>query len=69
MSLISSQSMNTNAPLSDKVAEEDIIERNDAGQNVVVVPKGQRIPEHLLPKGKKVTGPAENKARSASKRK
>ena len=69
MTLNSSQSMNTNVPLSDEVASEDMVERNDAGQNVVLVPKGQRIPLHLLakPKAKKVSGPAENKARKGPK--
>lgn len=69
MTLIHSK-MNTEVRMSDQVAAEDIVVRNEAGQSVVVVPKGQRIPEHLLPKPKtkKVGGPAENKARPAPKK-
>ena len=51
--------------LSDEVAVRDIVERNQAGQNVVVVPRGQRIPKPLLPlatEQKAVTGPPETKA-------
>lgn len=56
--------------MSDKIAAEDITEVNDLGQTVVLVAKGQPVPEHLLParkaaSAKKVDAPAENKARRA----
>lgn len=31
--------------MSEKIAKEDIVVRNELGQNVVVVPKGQPIPK------------------------
>lgn len=34
--------------LSDQVAERDITERNEAGQTVVIVPAGKRIPMRLV---------------------
>lgn len=59
--------------MSDQIATEDIIERNQAGQMVVVVPKGQPIPAHMVPTrpvaAKKVDGPVENKARKMPARK
>jgi hypothetical protein len=33
------------AKKAEKIAEEDIVVRNELGQNVVVVPKGQPIPD------------------------
>lgn len=55
MALISSQSLKggTNMADSQKVATEDIIEKNENGQNVVVVPAGQPIPDGVdVPKAK-----------------
>lgn len=53
--------------MSDQIAKHDITERNDAGQTVVLVPKGQPIPAHLVerekPAAKKVAAPAEDKSR------
>jgi len=60
--------MEAKPPMSDRVAKKDIVRRNHLGQNVVVVAKGQEIPEGLrLEKGeatetKKETAPLENKA-------
>lgn len=68
MTVIRSTQMKEAVLMSDQVAKEDITEVNDLGQTVVVVAKGQPIPEHLLPKksaAKKVDGPAEDKARKA----
>lgn len=53
--------------MSDRVAKKDIVRQNHLGQSVVVVPKGQLIPEGFeLEKGevetKKETAPLENKA-------
>lgn len=49
MALVSSQSLKKEATpeMSDKVAKEDIVRENEAGQQVVVVPKGQPIPDDL----------------------
>lgn len=33
--------------MSEKIAKEDIVKENAAGQQVVVVPKGQPIPDDL----------------------
>lgn len=68
MALITSQIVKEAVRMSDQIAEQDIVEVNDLGQTVVVVAKGQPIPEHLVPKrsaAKKVAAPAENKARKA----
>lgn len=54
--------------MSDQIAKEDITEVNELGQTVVLVAKGQPIPEGLVPKkpaAKKVSAPAENKARKS----
>lgn len=72
MSLITSKVVTEGVRMSEQIAERDITEVNEAGQTVVVVPKGRPIPEHLVKKpakaaGKKVAGPAENKARRAPK--
>ena len=55
--------------MSDRIAKKDILRRNHLGQTVVVVPKGQLIPEGFeLEKGedeaKKDTARLENKANS-----
>jgi hypothetical protein len=48
MALISSNSLTKEAPkLSAKIADKDITRVNEAGQTVLVVPKGQRIPANL----------------------
>ena len=76
MTLITSQSLKQEAPVSnsENVAARDIVRRNSFGQNVVVVPKGQPIPDSIEDvtdeeRGveKKKARPTENKAsRSAS---
>jgi hypothetical protein len=53
--------------MSDRIAKKDIIRTNHLGQRVVVVPKGQPIPDGLeLERGedqeKKDPAPLENKA-------
>ena len=53
-------------PLSDQIAERDITERNEHGQNVVIVPAGKRIPVRLVQD--KAVKPAETKKRRAAKR-
>lgn len=68
MSVISSRSLTgEGVPMSDQIAKADIVEKNAAGQYVVLVPKGQPIPARLVeqekPAAKKVAAPAENKAR------
>lgn len=66
MSLINSQSIVTEGSrMSDQIAKQDIIEKNDLGQFVLVVAKGQPIPVGRVekPAAKKVAAPAENKAR------
>lgn len=53
MTLTSTHSIYKEVVLTDRIATEDIVERNEAGQNVVVVPKGQPIPEGVdVPKSK-----------------
>lgn len=60
--------------MSDQIAKADIVEKNAAGQYVVVVPKGQPIPKDLVreekpaAKAKAVAAPAENKARKAPRK-
>lgn len=49
--------------MSDQIAQHDIVEKNAAGQTVVLVAKGQRIPKELQVRAKAVAAPAENKAR------
>jgi hypothetical protein len=69
MALLNSRALKREAtpPMSDKVAKKDIVRKNHLGQNVVVVPKGQLIPDGLeLERGegetKKDDAPLENKA-------
>lgn len=53
MAVVSSASFNREVQMTDRVAKEDIIVRNDLGQNVVVVAAGQPIPEGVdVPKSK-----------------
>lgn len=67
--LITSQSMHPKGALmSDQIAKADIVEKNAAGQYVVVVPKGQPIPKDLVREAKPVAAPAENKARRAPRK-
>jgi hypothetical protein len=69
MALLNTRALKREAtpPMSDKVAKKDIIRTNHLGQRVVVVPKGQVIPDGLeLQAGeggvKKDVAPLENKA-------
>ena len=71
MTLITSQSMKQEATVAkgESIAARDIVRRNSFGQNVVVVPKGQPIPDSIEDvtdeeRGteKKKGAPAENKA-------
>jgi hypothetical protein len=65
MALASTSGVVNSPVLTDKVAEEDITEKNAAGQTVVIVPAGQRIPEGVeVPKRKVET---EDKARRSAK--
>jgi hypothetical protein len=49
MTLINSRALKRDArpPVSKNVAAKDIVRRNHLGQNVLVVPKGQPIPDDL----------------------
>lgn len=65
-------SFQNEAVLTDKVAEEDITEVNGNGQTVVLVPKGQRIPEGVdVPETAGPVPPVktEDKARRSAKAK
>lgn len=68
MALIHSQAMKKEAaPVADqKVAKEDIVVQNEAGQNIVVVPAGQPIPDDLDER-KAAVGAVEDKAQRSSK--
>lgn len=69
MALISSQTLKKEDQMSQRIAERDIVQKNAAGQNVVVVAKGQPIPDGLEVPDTKKKAPAQNKARSRSKNK
>jgi hypothetical protein len=60
-----------------KIAEKAIVKKNELGQRVVVVPKGQPIPGEFVsdkpkakkPAAKKVAAPVEDKARKGPRKK
>jgi hypothetical protein len=69
MALLNSRALKREAtpPMAGRIAKKDIVRTNHLGQSVVVVPKGQPIPDDLeLQKGeyeaKKDDAPLENKA-------
>lgn len=47
MAVVNTLTLRREIALSERIAKEDIIEVNDLGQSVVVVPKGQPIPESV----------------------
>jgi hypothetical protein len=68
MTLITSQTLREAPRMSDRIAKQDITEKNSLGQTVVLVAAGQPIPDGVeVPKSqteaKKVDAPPENKAR------
>jgi hypothetical protein len=77
MTLITSQTLKQEVPMSERIATEDIVEKNENGQNVVRVHAGMPIPEGVdVPKSKSEAAPeptVEDKAvrssRSTSRRK
>jgi hypothetical protein len=63
MTLITSQTLKQEVHMSDRIATEDIVEKNENGQNVVVVPAGQPIPDGVdVPKSKSEATPADEPA-------
>lgn len=70
MTLISSQTLKESQRMTDKIAEEDITEVNALGQTVVVVPKGQPVPEGVdAPAQDKAAPKTQDKARRSSRQK
>jgi len=74
MALISKHTLTArkDAPMADKTASEDIIIENGYGQQVVVVPAGQPVPDNIdelkartADAGKQMDQPAENKSRAS----
>lgn len=63
VTLISATAIYKEVVMTDRIATEDIIEKNDLGQNVVVVAAGQPIPADVdVPKSKTEAAPAEEPA-------
>ena len=64
MALITSDTYYREVQMSDRIAKEDIVQKNALGQNVVVVAKGDLIPAGVdVPKSKSTS---EDAARDAS---
>lgn len=68
MGLITSNTYYEEKRMTARIATEDIVQRNSAGQNVVVVAKGDVVPEGVeIPKSKSVAAAAEEAAVLARK--
>lgn len=61
MALVNSLTLKKEQRMSEQIAKEDIVRTNEFGQQVVVVPAGQPIPEEYVEKKAKRSAP-ENKA-------
>lgn len=68
MALITSNTFHEEKPMTDRIATEDIVRQNEAGQNVVVVAAGDVIPDGIdVPKSKSEPDPDETAAAPVKK--